>query len=52
MCSIPVCFHVYWVSEGLFFNANSATFQLYLGKNKLIFNEIHFVLDQHAELDF
>jgi hypothetical protein len=39
------------------FNANSAIFQLYHGKNKLIFNvgeddEIRFVLDQHAELDF
>jgi len=25
-------------------------FQLYNGESKLIFNEIHFVLDQHAEL--
>ena len=45
------------VSEWLLFNANSAIFQLYHGKNKLIFNvgdddEIRFVLDQHAELDF
>jgi hypothetical protein len=52
MCCIPVCFYVYWVSEWLLFNANSAIFQLYHGKNKLIFNEIRFVLDQHAELDF
>jgi hypothetical protein len=30
------------------------TFRLYHGENKLIFNddEVHFVLDQHAELDF
>jgi hypothetical protein len=28
-----------WVIEGLFFNANSAIFQLYHGENKLIFNE-------------
>ena len=41
-------------------NANSAIFQLhvyciYHCENKLIFNEmmkVHFVLDQHAELDF
>ena len=32
------------------FNANSAIFQLYHGENMLIFNEIRFVLDQHAEL--
>ena len=36
----------------MLFNANSAIFQLYHGENKLIFNEVHFVLDQHAELDF
>ena len=44
-----------WVSEWLLFNANSAIFQLYHGENRLIFqwnDEIHFVLDQHAELDF
>jgi len=28
------------VSVWLLFNANSATFQLYLGENKLIFNEM------------
>ena len=28
------------VSEGLLFNANSAIFQLYHGKKKLIFNEM------------
>jgi hypothetical protein len=30
------------------------TFRLYHGQNKLIFNddEVRFVLDQHAELDF
>jgi hypothetical protein len=39
-----------WVSEWLLFNDNSAIFQLYHGENKLIFN-VHFVLDQHAELD-
>ena len=44
-----------WVSEWLLFNANSAIFQLYYGKNKLIFrddDEVRLVLDQHAELDF
>jgi len=45
-----------WVSEWLLFNANSAIFQLYHGENKLIFqwddDETHFVLNQHAELDF
>ena len=40
-----------WVSEWLLFNDKSAIFQLYHGENKLIFN-VHFVLDQHAELDF
>ena len=29
-----------WVSEWLLFNANSAIFQLYYDKNKLIFNEM------------
>ena len=33
------------------FNANSAIFQLYDGENKLIFNEVRFVRDQHTELD-
>ena len=37
--------------------ANPAIFQLYHGKNKLIINEmmndeVRFVLDQHAELNF
>ena len=45
------------VSEWLLFNANSATFQLCHGENKLIFkwdddDEVRFVLDQHAELNF
>jgi hypothetical protein len=43
------------VSEWLLFNANSAIFQLYHANNhgKFIFNdEVRFVLDQHAELDF
>ena len=34
-------YHIWhWVSEWLLFNANSAIFQLYHGKNKLIFNEM------------
>ena len=37
------------VIEWMVFNANSTIFQLYHGKNKLIFNEM---MDQHAELDF
>jgi hypothetical protein len=45
------------VSERVLFNANSAIFQLYHGENILIFNhqwddEVRFVLDQQAELDF
>jgi hypothetical protein len=45
------------VSEWLLFNANSAIFQLqvYRGENKLNQwddDEVRFVLDQHAELDF
>ena len=44
------------MSEWLLFNANSAIFQLYHGENKLIFHwdddDVHFVQDQHAELDF
>ena len=40
------------MSEWLLFKANSAIFQLYHGETKLIFNEIRFVLDQHAELKF
>jgi hypothetical protein len=39
-------------SEWLLFNANSAIFQLYHSENKLIFNEMKFTFDQHAELDF
>jgi hypothetical protein len=30
----------YWVSKWLLFNANSAMSQLYLGENKIIFDEI------------
>jgi hypothetical protein len=39
-------------------NGNSAIFQQYHGENKLIFNEmmmmneVCFVLDKHAEIDF
>jgi hypothetical protein len=45
------------VSEWLLFNANSAFIpQLYHGENKLIFqlddDEVRFVLEQHAKLDF
>ena len=44
------------VSEWLLFNADAANFQLYYGENKLIFNknndEVRFVLDLHAEVDF
>ena len=41
-----------WVSKWLLFNANSAIFQLYHGENTLIFNEVCFVLDHHADSDF
>ena len=41
-----------WVSEWILFNANSVIFQLYHVENKLIFNKVCFVLDQHTELDF
>jgi hypothetical protein len=43
-----------WVSEWLLFNVSSAIVQLYHGENKLILNddEIRFVLDRYAELDF
>jgi len=34
------------------FHANSAIFQLYYGENKLIVDEVCFILDQHAGLDF
>ena len=53
-----VCIYFsFGVSEWLLFNANSAILQLYHGKNKLIFNDMHddevrSVLDQHGELDF
>ena len=46
----------FWKSERVLFNTNSAIFQLYHDGNNLIFNEdddeVCFVLDQHAELDF
>ena len=45
-----------WVSEWLLFNTNFAIFQRYISGIKLIFNdiddEVRFVLDQYAELDF
>ena len=44
-----------WVSEWLLFNANSAIFQLYYGEQvnfQCDDDEVRFVLDQHAELDF
>jgi hypothetical protein len=44
------------VSEWLLFNANSAIVQLYHGENKVNFqwddDEIRFVLDKYAKLDF
>ena len=40
------------VSEWLVFDANSAIFQLYHGKEQVTFiwddGEVHFILDQHA----
>jgi len=45
---------MHFLSEWLLFYANSASFQIYHGENKLIFNEmmsddeVRFVLDQHA----
>jgi hypothetical protein len=40
----------------LLFNVNSAIFQLYHGENRFDFHwdddEVHFVLDQHALLNF
>ena len=36
------------VCEWLLLNANLAIVQLYHGANKLIFNEVAFVFDQHA----
>ena len=47
---------IIWVSKQVLFNANSAT--VYHGENMLIFNhqwdddEVRFVLNQQAELDF
>jgi hypothetical protein len=42
------------VREWLLYNANSAIFQLYHGKNNFQWgdDEVGFVLDQHPELDF
>jgi hypothetical protein len=44
------------LSEWLLFNANSAIVQLYHGENKVNFqwddDEVRFVLDQYAKLDF
>ena len=40
------------VCEWLLLNANLAIVQLYHGANKLIFNEVAFVLDQHALCTF
>jgi len=34
------------------FNANSAIYQLYHGENKLHFNHVCFVLEQHVQSDF
>ena len=39
------------LSEWLLINAISSIFHPYHGENKFIFNEIRFVLDQHAYLD-
>ena len=45
-----------WVSEWVLLNANSANSQLYHGEEQVNFqwddDEVHFILDQHAELDF
>ena len=44
------------MSEWLLFNANSAIVQVYHGENKVNFqwddDEVRFVLDQYAKLDF
>ena len=40
------------VCEWLLFHANSAISLLYHVANKLFFNEVRFVLDQHALLEF
>ena len=57
LVSLTLTYTVEWVSEWLLFNANSVIFQLYHGENKLIFDwddddEVRFVLDKHAKLDF
>ena len=44
-----------WVSEWLLFNAKWAIFQPYHGQTSNIRwndDDVHFVVDQHAELDF
>jgi hypothetical protein len=44
-----------WVSEWLLFNSNSSIFQLYHEQVNFHWDDdddVHFVLDQHAELDF
>ena len=43
------------MSESLLFNANSVIFQLNRARKSYVQwndDEVHFVLDQHAELDF
>ena len=57
LVSLTLTYTVECVSEWLLFNANSVIFQLYHGENKLIFDwddddEVRFVLDKHAKLDF
>jgi hypothetical protein len=51
MSLIPAHNALYLIRQ-LFFNTNSAIFQLYHSENKLIFNEMNdevcFVLDQHS----
>ena len=48
-----VCIDSYHlVSEWLLFNANSAICQLYQGNFQWDDDEVRFVLDQHAELNF
>ena len=41
-----------WVSEWLLFNIISAIFQLYQVNFQWDDDEVRFVLDQHAKLDF
>ena len=46
---------MWWMDGWLLFNAKSAIFQLYYGKNKLYlvnWEESCFALDQHSEPDF